>query len=273
MGEALNAMNALTDEIKAERDSYKSSTNLYKTSLEKEREDHRKQEKELMESNAQHREMMEMMQNNLLVVAQTLQERELQHVKELDELRKAHADRTTTKTKNEKQEKQEKQEKDEERKSEVLRPNTVFTPVTINERSETLDESQVTTLVPKRKPTTKKKKIKTKNTTTTETIIEMKNEKKNKTQEQYKKDKERKPKFPSKIVTHEQLTHDAWNKKRRHRYYRADPFRFDPRYKKRKKPGRKDGTIVVPQQKQKKTNDSLLYDAWSKKRKHKKKRS
>merc|ERR1712130_983331 len=97
MVEALNEMNALTDEIKAERDSYKSSTNVYKTSLEKEREDHRKQEKELMEGNAQHREMMEMMQNKLLVVAQTLQERELQHVKELDELRKAHAERDSYK--------------------------------------------------------------------------------------------------------------------------------------------------------------------------------
>jgi len=131
--------------------------------------------------------------------------------------------------------------------------------VTIRERSTTFDESQVKTPFKKQKPTTKKKQIE-------------KHEKHGK-QEKYEKDEERTSKLPRTKVHHDTLTYNAWNKKRRHKYHCADPFRFDPRYKKRKKPGRKDGTIVVPQQKQKKTNDSLLYDAWSKKRKHKKKRS
>ena len=91
-------------------------------------------------------------------------------------------------------------------------------------------------------------KTETKNATNNKTKNE-KNEKKNKTHGQNRQDKERNPKILSKTVKYNQLTHNAWNKKHQHRYHRADPFRFDPWYKKRKKPGRKDGTIVVLQQK------------------------
>jgi len=126
----------------------------------------------------------------------------------------------------------------------------------------TFEDSQVNVSNLKDKNENKKqaeeRKQKTKNATT------------NETQEKYEQDKERKQKIPSKKVTYDPLTNDAWNKKRRHKGDRADPFRFDPRYKKRKKPGGKDGTIAVPQQK-KKNVDTLIHDAWNKKRKHKRK--
>ena len=67
------------------------------------------------------------------------------------------------------------------------------------------------------------------------------------------------------------LTHNAWNKKRRHKSHHADPFQFDLRYKKRKKKDRIDGTMDVLQQKMKHKVDPLIHDTWNKKRKHKRK--
>jgi len=130
--------------------------------------------------------------------------------------------------------------------------------VMIRERSTTFDDSQVNIQnlkdkhknslpINKQKPTTKNEKT---------TVKQEKHEK----QEKYKIDEERKSKILSKEVHYDSLTYNAWDKKRRHKFNRADPFQFDLRYKKRKKPSRKDGTIVVPQQKQKKNNDSLIHD-------------
>merc|ERR1712232_914524 len=73
----MKELNDRKNEIKADRDSYK-------TRLEEEREDRKRQD----DAHLQH---MDMMQNSILVVAQTLKERELQHAKEIDELRKTHA--------------------------------------------------------------------------------------------------------------------------------------------------------------------------------------
>ena len=92
----------------------------------------------------------------------------------------------------------------------------------------------------------------------------------NKTQEKYEQDKERKPKILSKTATYNPLTNDAWNKKRRHKGDYTDPIQFNPRYKKRKKPGGKDN-IAAPQQKKKNNIDPLIHNTWSKKRKHKRK--
>ena len=66
-----------------------------------------------------------------------------------------------------------------------------------------------------------------------------------KKQEKYKKDKKSKSKIPSKKVHYNKLIYNVWDKKRCHKCNRADPFQFNPWYKKRKKPGRKNGTIAV----------------------------
>ena len=63
----------------------KDNKDFYKTRLEKEREDQKRQD----DAHAQH---MELMQKGLLVVAQQLKERKLQHAKEMEEIWKAHAD-------------------------------------------------------------------------------------------------------------------------------------------------------------------------------------
>jgi len=280
--EALNEMNEHKNEIKTRLEE---RINEMKTRLEEEREERKRQ-------NDVHAQHMDMLQQSIVVMTQTIQVREVLHAKELDDLRKAHADRAklgddeckiktaeiptpTEKQRESSTNQQETSKTPQEHHQTTMKSSenyTVVTPVTIRECSETFDESQVTTPVTKRKPTTKKTTNELKTITKTAEDNETKNKKKEKMQEQYKNDKERKQKIPSKTMRHELLIHDAWNKKRRHRNHRADPFRFDPRYKKRKKPGRKDGMIMVPQQKQKKNKDALLHDAWSKKKKHKKKK-
>ena len=95
--------------------------------------------------------------------------------------------------------------------------SAVVAPVMIRERSTMFDESQVKTPLKEWKPTTKKKQIK--------------NQKKQGMQEKYKKDKERTSKLPCTKVHHNSLTHDAWKKKRRHKYHSANPFQFNPWYK------------------------------------------
>ena len=199
--EAMKELKDRMNEIKEDRDSYKSSREIYKTCLEEEREDRKRQD----DAHAQH---MDMMQNSILVVAQTLKEQELQHAKEIKELWKTHADQaklsdkecktmtTNISTLKEKQQEnitnqQENRKKPQENHQTTMKSSetyTVVTPVTIRKQSKTFDESQVKTPFKKQKPTTKKKQLK-------------KHEKQGK-QEKYKTDTESQSKLPCTKVHH-----------------------------------------------------------------------
>ena len=238
--------------------------------------------------------------HSLVVVAQQekmkhellITERESQHAKEIEELWKAHVDQAKLckeeckmmmakiPTPKEKQQENNKKQQENSKKSQEQHQMMTKSPennkeetmdaeehdvaqtqhtmsieavdalVMIREHSTTFDDLQVKTPIKEQKPTTKKKRTKK--------------------QEKYKKDKERTSKLLSNKVHYDLLTYNAWDKKRRHKYSRTDPFRFDPRYKKQKKPYRKYGTIAVLQQK-KKHVDTLIHNVSNKKKRKKKK--
>ena len=222
----------------------------------------------------------------------SMNKQESQHAKEIEQIWKVYADRAkvheedckkkTTKIPTSQEKQQENHQtmmktpennKEEtmnakEHKVDLTRHNkksveAVDALVTIRERSMTFEDLQVN--VRSLKDTHKNnKQVKVQKPTT-------KNEMTNKMQEKYKKDEERKPKIPSKTVQYNPLTNNAWNKNHHRKGNCADPLQFNPQYKKRKKSGRKDRTIAVPQQKKKNNIDPLIHNAWSKKRKHKRK--
>merc|ERR1712130_612860 len=163
--------------------------NFYEDLLAKEREEYEL----LREDRKKQKKQMDMLQNCVVQMTQTFQVREVQHSKEIDELRKALADRaklgedeckmttteipTTTEEQQddtEPQEQQEIQEQDEERKSMKTTEipttteeqqdedhQTTTKSVTIKEQSTTFFDSQIQTKKNEQKITTQRKNSET----------------------------------------------------------------------------------------------------------------